>query len=88
VLKQTIINTQVFFNTIINNGLPLPSIWPEEDGDVCFEWYKSTRNVLSISVSDQSYIYAYLINTEHSHGTIPFSQEIPEELLVLIKRFA
>lgn len=66
---------------------PLPSVGAEPDGHITFEWYRSLRSLLSISVSAEGDLhYAALIGPAKAYGTEPFRGEVPHSVLDLIRR--
>jgi len=68
-------------------GTPAPSVGAEPDGHLTFEWYRSTRRTLSVSVSPEGDLhYAALIGPAKAYGTEPFLGEVPQVILELIYR--
>lgn len=68
-------------------GTPAPSIGAEPDGQVTFEWYRSPRRILSVSVSPEGEIhYSALLGSSKAYGTEPFFGEVPRVILQLIHR--
>jgi len=66
---------------------PSPSVGAEPDGHVTLEWYKSTRQTLSVSVSpDGELHFAALMGSNWQFGTETFLGEIPRSILALIRR--
>ena len=73
------------------NALPLgstaPSVGAEPDGHITFEWYRSPRRTLSVSIAPHgSLYYAALLGAATVHGSEPFFGEIPESLINLMNR--
>lgn len=68
-------------------GIPLPELSADPDGCVTFEWRKSPRRTLLVSVRPGYALdYAALIGTAKTHGSEPFFGELPEMLKTLIRR--
>ena len=68
-------------------GFPLPTVGAEPDGHITFEWHRSQRQVLSVSVSlDDELHFAALLGVRRRAGTEPFFGEIPEAILDLIRK--
>lgn len=70
-------------------GAPAPSVGAEPDGHVTLEWHHSLRRTLSISVSPEGDLhYAALVGASKVCGTEPFFDEVPREIVSLIRRVA
>ncbi len=68
-------------------GFPTPSVGAEPDGHLTFEWHRSSRRTLSISVSPEGDLhYAALLGASKAYGTEPFSGVVPKIILDLINR--
>jgi hypothetical protein len=68
-------------------GFPIPSVGAEPDGQLTFEWHRSARRTLSISVSPEGDLhYAALIGASKAYGTEPFSEAVPKIIADLINR--
>lgn len=68
-------------------GIPQPELSADPDGCVTFEWRKSPRRTLLVSVRPGYALdYAALIGTAKAHGSEPFFGELPETLKTLIRR--
>jgi hypothetical protein len=67
-------------------GTPAPTIGAEPDGDITFEWYHSTRRVLSVSISANCELnYAALLpGPRKATGTEQFVGDVPASILNLI----
>lgn len=64
-----------------------PSIGAEPDGALTFEWYRSARQTLSVSVHGSRVLhYAALLGTERICGTEAFRARMPLALRDLIAR--
>jgi hypothetical protein len=69
------------------NVIPPPTVSAEPDGQIAFEWYKSPRRTLSISVSPTGELhYAALFGSNKSYGTEIFFGDVPKNILELIGR--
>ena len=60
-------------------------IIPENDGCLCFEWFKSDGKFIAVSVKDDKLIYDYKIGDEEGCGETNFSGK--KQLIIQIKRF-
>lgn len=47
-------------------------IIPEPDGAICFEWWKSKKNFMSVSVKEDELLYCYTIQGKHKYGETNF----------------
>jgi len=75
------------FIHILPPGIPHPEVAADPDGCVTFEWRKSPRRTLLVSVSPGDTVdYAALIDTAKAHGSEAFSEELSETLKSLIRR--
>lgn len=69
------------------SGVPSPTIAAEPDGHLSFEWYKHSRQLLSVSVSPDGTLYwAALVGSEDPRGSCQFDGEFPRTLLYWIGR--
>jgi len=68
-------------------GIPAPSVGAEPDGHLTFEWYRSARRTLSVSISPEGDLhYAALIGASKAYGTEPFFADVPKVVLDLVSR--
>lgn len=68
-------------------GTPQPEIGADPDGCISFDWRKSGRCTLLVSVRPGHALdYAALIGTEIAHGSVSFFRELPEAVRTLIRR--
>ena len=68
-------------------GFPQPEVSGEPDGHINFEWYRSPRRVVSVSIGPDSRLYwAALIGTESPRGSARYIERIPEIILDQIAR--
>ena len=66
-------------------GIEPPDIDAEPDGAITFEWYRSPRKVLSVSINpDDQLYYAALLAASKRHGVDSAEVDISEDLLKLI----
>lgn len=69
------------------SGCALPSAGAEPDGQLTFEWHRSARQTLSVSITaDGELHYAALLGARRAYGTEPFVGQFPEALLELVQR--
>ena len=68
-------------------GIPCPEIGADPDGCVSFEWRKSARRTVMVSVRTSNGLdYAALIGSAKFHGDEPFFGTVSETLQSLIRR--
>jgi len=76
-----------YFLNALPLGFPTPSVGAEPDGHLTFEWHRSARRTLSISVSPEGDLdYAALLGVSRAYGTEPFPGVVPKIILDLIRR--
>lgn len=84
--QETILQAKRFLNAL-PLGMIAPSVGAEPDGHITFEWYRSPRRILSVSVSPEGDLhYAALLGDRKTYGTEPFFGEIPSDILKLVRR--
>ena len=75
------------FAEAIDSTLPVPEVGAEPDGALTFEWHRSARQTLSVSVSGFGVLhYAAVLGTERICGTETFRARMPPVLSDLIAR--
>ena len=62
------------------------NIIPENDGCLCFEWFKSSNECINISVKNDKLIYLYEFGDEEGCGEVSFSGK--QMLIDQIKKIA
>jgi hypothetical protein len=68
-------------------GINAPAVGAEPDGQLTFEWYRSPRRLLSVSVSPEGDLhYAALLGPSKAYGTEAFFGDVPPTILDLIHR--
>ena len=66
-------------------GTTAPSVGAEPDGHLTLEWYRSSRRILSVSISPEGELhYAALLGHRKIYGTEPFWGEVPRIILDII----
>ncbi len=84
VQSETIEYAQAFLKSL-RNEFPAPSVGAEPDGQITFEWYKSSSWTLSVSVSSGGELhYAALLGLNKVYGTEIFYSDVPDRILELI----
>jgi hypothetical protein len=77
------------FLEVLPLGTPAPSLGVEPDGHITFEWYQSSRRMLSVSINPEGDLhYAALIGSSAHYGTEPFYGETPSAILDIIRRIS
>jgi len=67
-------------------GIPAPDVAAEPDGDITLEWHRSPWRTLSISVSRNNMLhYSALIGSSKHFGTEVLSDQVPKNLLNIIR---
>jgi len=75
------------FVAALPRSISAPQISVEPDGEISFEWYSNPSRVFSVSVSPKNELnYAGLFGASRAYGTEVFYDEIPEVVLVNIRR--
>lgn len=65
------------FLRALPSDIPAPSVDPEPDGLIAFEWYRSAHRTLSVSVSPTGELYySALIGPEKAYGTEIFYHKL------------
>jgi hypothetical protein len=60
-------------------GTEAPTVSADPDGAIAFEWYKSPKRVLSISIDASGFLhYAALLGPRKLHGREPYFGQLPE----------
>lgn len=86
-IEQETIRQAARFLNALPLGMIAPSVGAEPDGHITFEWYRSPRRVLSVSISPEGDLhYAALFGYRKTYGTEPFFGEIPSDILKLVHR--
>lgn len=69
-------------------SVPAPSsVGAEPDGHLTFEWSRSRRRTLSVSVSPEGELhYAAILGPNRAYGTELFFGEVPDAILKLVGR--
>ena len=67
--------------------LPILAVAAEPDGAITFEWYRSSKKTLSVSINSDGYVYyASLMGASRRHGVDPVQGGISKDLIVLINQ--
>ena len=68
-------------------GFPLPSVSADPGGCVTFEWRKSPRSMLLVSVHPNFQVdYAAIFGSAKQYGSEPFFDQMPESLKNIVRR--
>lgn len=66
-------------------GCSTPTVGAEPDGQITFEWHRSARRTLSVSIDPEGRVhYAALLGARKEHGQEPFFGEMPQRVGELI----
>ena len=85
IAAETISNAKIIIS-VLPYDIHTPEISAESDGHITLEWYRSSNNVLSISISPENDIhYAALIGSSKAYGTEPFKGTFPKTSTNLIQ---
>lgn len=83
-IDQNTFRQAYIFAEALPPGITVPHVGAEPDGCICFEWYKSPRRTLSVSVTpDADLHYAALLGTSRAYGSEVFLGSIPGRILEL-----
>ena len=71
------------FIRALPEGFPLPELAPEPDGSISFDWVRSRRRLLSLSVGTSDRLpYAWVDGGDHGHAVVIFDgKNIPSDIL-------
>jgi hypothetical protein len=68
-------------------GIPAPTVSADPDGQITFEWYRSPRKTVSVSVSPDGDLHFSALNGSSSvFGSEPFYGKAPRNILEVIQR--
>lgn len=68
-------------------SLPLPEMSAEPDGEISFDWSNNNDDIFSVSVGPTGKLnYAGVIGAARVHGSVPFSDIIPDVIVFHIKQ--
>ncbi|MGA1134267.1 MAG: hypothetical protein ACO31I_18765, partial [Prochlorotrichaceae cyanobacterium] len=88
-VKRETLNYAYAFIQALPLGFPLPDVSAEPDGHLAFDWFKHPHWTISVSISPEGILYySALLGNSDQRGSQPFSGEISERLLNLIKEVA
>ena len=63
-------------------GSSMPTVGAEPDGQITFEWHRSARRTLSVSIDPEERLhYSALLGASKVHGEEPFFGEIPDRIV-------
>ncbi|VVM04933.1 hypothetical protein MAMC_00313 [Methylacidimicrobium cyclopophantes] len=66
-------------------GYAMPTVGVEPDGQITFEWHRSARRTLSVSIDPEGRVhYSALLGARKEHGEEPFFRELPQRVGELI----
>lgn len=84
VTRETFMQACIFLEAL-PLGTTAPSVGAEPDGHLTLEWYRSSRRILSVSISPEGELhYAALLGHRKIYGTEPFCGEVPGIILDII----
>ena len=67
-------------------GCAAPTVGAEPDGQISFEWHRSARRTLSVSIDPEGRLhYSALLGASKVHGEEPFFGEMPERIGEIIR---
>jgi hypothetical protein len=69
-------------------GIQVPTVVPEPDGDIAFEWRTDDRRHLSLSITGPTLVYAGIFGgLSRQYGEERFIGGIPRKILELLVRY-
>ncbi len=84
-ISHDVLRNARFFLESLPFGMELPQIGAEPDGAITFEWYRSPKRTLSVSINPDGYVYyASLIGASRRHGVDPVQGGISKDLIAVI----
>lgn len=66
--------------------VPDPDITVDPDGEIALTWHRAPRLVFSVSIGRGAVSYAGLFGGSTTHGTEPFTDELPRAIEVNLAR--
>lgn len=86
VTRRTLWNARAVIEAL-PEGMAMPSVGAEADGQITLEWYRNPNWVLSVSVSPEGNLhYAAMLGSARAQGTEQFLGQFPESILQNIGR--
>ena len=81
-IKEDALREAERFLFLLPLTFPSPSISCEPDGEIEMEWYGGPRNVVSVSLGQDSMLkYAGIFGRDETYGALIFQDEIPVRVL-------
>lgn len=75
------------FVHLLPSVCPTPSVTPEPSGHITFEWYRSPRRVLVVSLDGtRTLVYAGLYGVRKRSGTEPYEASLPAIIIDSLSR--
>jgi hypothetical protein len=75
------------FLDLLPGDVPIPEIYVDRDGEICFEWDCGCRQVFSVCIGrDGTLTYAGLFGHSKSHGVEHLGQALPQAISTNIRR--
>ncbi len=86
-ISQDVFRNARYFLESLPFGMESPQIGAEPDGALTFEWYRTPRKTLSVSINPDGYVYyASLIGASRRHGVDPVQGGVSKDLIALINQ--
>lgn len=86
-ITEEVRNTAIRFVEALPLGFPQPAVAAEPDGHINFEWYRSPRRLISVSIGPANKIHwAALIGSESPRGVARFIDRLPNSILHYVAR--
>jgi hypothetical protein len=86
VSTKTIEKAQEFLSALPSD-IPDPDVGPDPDGEVSFDWFAEPDWGVAVALNaDGRLSYAAVFGANRAHGTEKFREEIPQQLLQILRR--
>lgn len=88
VSTKTIEKARAFLSALPSD-VPDPEVGPDPDGEVSFDWFAEPDWGVAVALNaDGRLSYAAAFGANRAHGTEKFLEEIPQQLLQILRRLS
>lgn len=85
-IKRQTVDNAVAFLTLLPTAALNVDVSIDADGEVSFDWLEARRRTLSVSIGSASLGYSAIVGQESAYGRVPFADEIPRKVAVLLSQ--
>lgn len=75
------------FVNMLPDNIFEPDLTPEKSGTISFDWNRGKDQIFSVSATSDRLIFAGILGGERTHGDIPCSNEIPDQIRQILTRY-